>query len=67
MKKKEPDLSFIREVGTLAQEDLEFYVDDNYLEIQMGNADGDSFLIILDPIEIKQLLEFLNKNYKDKI
>jgi hypothetical protein len=59
-----PDLSFQREIGTLGQEDLEFYVDDECLEIQAGNADGDSFLIILDPDEISKLIKFLDKYYR---
>lgn len=58
-----PDLVFIREE---MEEALEFYLDDECLEIKTSILDRDNFLIILDPKEITQLIDFLNKYYRRK-
>lgn len=61
MEKKKSDLAFEREVGPRASEGIEFYIDENYLEIQTWNADSDVFTIILEPTEILQIKHLLNK------
>jgi hypothetical protein len=58
--KKKPDLEFTRQHGRAA-EGIEFYKDSDQLEIQTWNLDGDTFLIILEPKEVKKLRDFLQR------
>lgn len=50
-----PELEFKRESTGDA---IEFYPDDEYLELRMWGK-NDQVLIILDPDEIRQLINFL--------
>jgi len=57
---RKPDLKFERFYGP-NQEGIEFYTDSECLEIEAWNLDGDVFIIILSPEEVKQLKEFVEK------
>jgi len=55
---KNPDLEIIRNLGNV-EEWIEFYLDDDHLEIKTVNGDGDTFIIILNPLEIGKLKDLL--------
>lgn len=59
---REPDLLIERILNrSHITEGLEFYIDEDHLEINCWNADSDLFTIILNPEEVKQLKELLEK------
>jgi hypothetical protein len=63
MHKKEPDLSFERGNNRWS-EGIEFHFDkDGYLEIKTVNSDSDTFIIILNTLEVSQLKNLLKDGW----
>lgn len=56
MLKSKPDLEFERDYDC-----IRFFLDDDHLEIYCVNSDSDTFIIILNPSEIVELKNLLEK------